>query len=101
MTDHYPNEQVLRHYFEENAGRYNSAKVVNLQEFSKDETIRKLEAELKAYKLEEEIDEVEQEIMHELNVMTKTFMLTVALEDKEMVLKGLKDYRDKIKKVNE
>lgn len=75
--------------------------VVSLQEVSKDETIRKLEAELQEYRDDKRISEIEDDIMLELGLLTKQFMETIALEDKAEVIKGLESYLVRLKKANE
>lgn len=74
--------------------------VVSLQDITKDEQIKKLEEELKSYRDEQKIADIETEIMEELSTLTKTFMLTITLEDKDMVIRGLQDFLEKIRKVN-
>lgn len=75
--------------------------VVSLQEVSKDETIRKLEAELQEYRDDKRISEIEDDTMLELGLLTKQFMETISLEDKAEVIKGLESYLVRLKKANE
>ena len=70
--------------------------VVSLEDISKEDRIRKLEGELKAYKLQEKVDSLKQEISDRISVLTLEYAQTIFLEDMDEVVGGLENLLEKL-----
>lgn len=70
--------------------------VVSLEDISKEDRIRKLEGELKQYKLQEKVDSLKQEISDRISVLTLEYAQTIFLEDMDEVVGGLEDLLEKL-----
>lgn len=63
--------------------------IISLEEISKEETIRRLEEELRQFRLEEQVEEVRGEIGHRMANMMKVYLTALAKETPEESLEGL------------
>jgi hypothetical protein len=70
--------------------------VVSLEDISKEDKIKKLENELKAYKLQEKVEQLKKEISDRIAVLTVEYAQTVFLEDMDGVIGGLEDLLEKL-----
>lgn len=74
--------------------------VVSLEDISKEDRIRKLEGELKQYKLQEKVDNLKKEISDRIAVLTLEYAQVIFIEDMDQVVDGLEDLLEKLEPFN-
>jgi N-acetyl-anhydromuramyl-L-alanine amidase AmpD len=70
--------------------------VISLGEVTKEEKIKKLEEELKEYRLQEKVKELKEEISDRIAALTVTYVQAMYQEDMDAIVSDLEDLLEKL-----